>query len=366
MPSRRSRRAAILKQRGPRTACRAPMARPIAPDGGRRSGQASTTTGMIMGRRRCLSFTHLPSDPAHDLLQRVRVGVALAQARPRRPPRSAATTSSKTVLVLDEPAGLDLRAAGDLAVDESTTTKHGDEPLRAQHPAVLQRGLGDVADAGAVDVHVAARDRADDRWRRRRRGRRRRRPRRAPRARAGTPVSTASSALARRCRHSPWTGMTLRGRRCCSSRAARRQRRGRDTCTIALPLCTTFAPRRVSPLMTRRRRSRCRGSARTRAPPCRPRRPDRGGRGWRSATAPPSARPATRCRPARPASSGRSSSLSASMTSPAGTVQVAELARDAHVAHHRPTDEGDLAAVQRARCRGSAGCGGCGTRTRPR
>ena len=88
----------------------------------------------------------------------------------------------------------------------------GDEALLAEDAPVLEVGLGDLADAGAVDVDVAALDRAGD-------------PRDAVdevdddavlgdddplarHARSGSP----SSAFATRWRTSPCTGMTLRGR----------------------------------------------------------------------------------------------------------------------------------------------------------
>ena len=45
-------------------------------------------------------------------------------------------------------------------------------------------------------------------------------------------------------------------------------------------------------------------------------------------------------------SGGQASISRASTMRSAGTAQVAEVARDPHVAHHRPADEGDLSAVR--------------------
>ena len=65
-------------------------------------------------------------------------------------------------VVLGEAAGVDLRAAGHLAGDGVDDHDHRDEALLAEDPAVLEVGLGDVADRGAVDEHVADVDLAGD------------------------------------------------------------------------------------------------------------------------------------------------------------------------------------------------------------
>ena len=51
----------------------------------------------------------------------------------------------------------------DLAADRVDDHDHRDEALLAEDPAVLEVGLGDVADRGAVDEDVAAVDLAGDR-----------------------------------------------------------------------------------------------------------------------------------------------------------------------------------------------------------
>ena len=68
---------------------------------------------------------------------------------------------------------------------------------------------------------------------------------------SGTPVSAASSACARKCRHSPCTGMKLLGRTRFSTYSSSPAGACPDTCTSALPRCTTRAPSRVSSLMIR-------------------------------------------------------------------------------------------------------------------
>src|SRR5262252_3204351 len=65
-------------------------------------------------------------------------------------------------LVLSEAAGMDLGAAGDLAGHRVDDDDHRDESLVAEDPAVLELGLGDVADRRAVDEDVAALDLAGD------------------------------------------------------------------------------------------------------------------------------------------------------------------------------------------------------------
>src|SRR6478735_5296816 len=67
------------------------------------------------------------------------------------------------LVVLDEPAGRDLRAARDLAGGRVEHDDAGDEALVAQDAAVLQQRLVRAAHAAAVDVDVAALDDTDDR-----------------------------------------------------------------------------------------------------------------------------------------------------------------------------------------------------------
>jgi hypothetical protein len=47
---------------------------------------------------------------------------------------------------------VDLRAGHDLGVDHVHRGEDGDEALLSQYPAVLEQGLGDVTDAGAIDI----------------------------------------------------------------------------------------------------------------------------------------------------------------------------------------------------------------------
>ena len=70
--------------------------------------------------------------------------------------------SSNALVVLGEAAGVDLGPAADLAADRVDHHDHRDEALLAEDPAVLEVGLGDVADVGAVDEDVAAVDLAGD------------------------------------------------------------------------------------------------------------------------------------------------------------------------------------------------------------
>src|SRR6478735_2554867 len=62
------------------------------------------------------------------------------------------------LVVLDEPAGRDLRAARDLAGGRVEHDDAGDETLVAQDPPVLEQRLVGAAHAAAVDVDVAALD----------------------------------------------------------------------------------------------------------------------------------------------------------------------------------------------------------------
>src|SRR5215472_12105311 len=122
----------------------------------------------------------------------------------------------------------------------------------------------------------------------------------------GTPVSAASCACARRWRHSPCTGMKLRGLTRLSRYSSSPAGACPETCTSEDSLCTTRAPSLVSPLITRY-----------------------------TAVSLPGIR------------------LEARITvSPAATrigwyPQVPEVAGDAHVADHAPPDEGDLPLVRR-------------------
>ncbi len=68
---------------------------------------------------------------------------------------------------------------------------------------------------------------------------------------AGTPVSVAMRAFATWCRTSPWTGIALPGFRMLYAYISSPAAACPETCTAALPLCTTVAPSFVSPLMTR-------------------------------------------------------------------------------------------------------------------
>ena len=99
-----------------------------------------------------------------------------------------------------------------LAGDRVDDDDHRDEALVAEDAPVLERLL-----------HRCRRPRARRRrrsrpaprrrsWPDRRPGRPPRRRRRGRRSRRGTPDATASSACARRWRHSPWIGITLDGR----------------------------------------------------------------------------------------------------------------------------------------------------------
>ena len=135
-----------------------------------------------------------------------------------RTPREIASSSAASSgpdlvedhVILDKAAGGDLRPGRDLAGHRVDDDDHRDEALVAQDPAILEQGLVGTADARAVDVDVAAGARRRRSETPRRPGRRPRRPRPAPHDRRH-PVATASSAFATRCRHSPCTGMTLRG-----------------------------------------------------------------------------------------------------------------------------------------------------------
>ena len=123
--------------------------------------QASSTTGMIIGRRRCVWLTQRPVVRRIDLLQLVDVGVAVADRRASASSISG-FRSSKTRVVLGEAAGMDLRAGDDLARAGVDHDHHRDEALLAEDPPVLQVALGDVADRRAVDEDVAAVDLAGD------------------------------------------------------------------------------------------------------------------------------------------------------------------------------------------------------------
>src|SRR6476659_2826343 len=68
----------------------------------------------------------------------------------------------KDLLVLDEPAGGDLRTGRDLPGGRVNDDDAGDEPLVAQDAPVLEQRLGRAADRLAVDVDVPARHRADE------------------------------------------------------------------------------------------------------------------------------------------------------------------------------------------------------------
>ena len=97
------------------------------------------TTGMIIGRRRCVAVDPAPDHAADGLLELVGVVVALARSA-----RSSASMIGCLIVVerrvvLGEAAGVDLRAAGDLAADRVDDHDHRDEALLAEDPAVLQR-----------------------------------------------------------------------------------------------------------------------------------------------------------------------------------------------------------------------------------
>ena len=78
--------------------------------GGRRQVRLRRPRGRSWGWRRCLSLTHLPTLRRTICCSCVRVGVALAQRRPRRPGAIRGTTGSKVVLVLGRSRGRGSRA----------------------------------------------------------------------------------------------------------------------------------------------------------------------------------------------------------------------------------------------------------------
>src|SRR6516225_9966167 len=159
---------------------------------------------------------------------------------------------------------------------------------------------------------------------------------------SGTPVRAASWACARRWRHSPWTGMKLRGLTRLSTYSSSPAGACPDTCTSALPRCTTLAPSRVSSLMTRFTAVSFPGTsdeARITVSPSAIR------IGWSRAAIRASADIGSPCDPVGRQFLG----LAQLYDQPSGHrrhPQVAELPGDAHVPHHGPADQRHLAPVR--------------------
>ena len=102
-----------------------------------------------------------PDHAPHDLLQLVGVADAAGRRLGQRvgDPRLDRVEHG---VVLGEAAGVDLRAGDDLAGAGVDDHDDGDEALLAEDAPVLEVGVGDLADARAVDVDVAAPHGADD------------------------------------------------------------------------------------------------------------------------------------------------------------------------------------------------------------
>ena len=160
-------------------------------------------------------------------------------------------TSSKTASFSTKPRAWIVGPADDLAGHRVDDDEDRDEALLAEDPAVLELRLGDLADAGAVDVDVAARHGADDR--------------RHPADQVDDrPVVAEDDPLARHAGRDREVGVgdqvpDLAVHRHDVARpddvVAVEQLAGAlawpETWTRALPLWTTLAPSRVRPLMTR-------------------------------------------------------------------------------------------------------------------
>ena len=149
----------------------------------------------------------LADGPADDLRQPVRIDLVVLQ-RPLEVLLDQLQRAVEGGRVVGEAAGGQVqRRARWCRVDELDDDGQRHEPLVAEDPPRLQRLLPHVADVEPVDVDVADRHAAHDRRPCRRPGRPRRRPRRAATRSRVMPVSSASAACARRCRHSPCTGI---------------------------------------------------------------------------------------------------------------------------------------------------------------
>ena len=153
------------------------------------------TSAVPRTERRCLDLDHerddhrppavgvadpLADGAADELLELAAVADAVGGGPLQRLLDQAADVVEDAV-VLGEAAGVDLGAAArPCRSTESTTTTTEMNPSSREDAPVLERRLGDVADGGAVDVHVAARHRA-------------RRSRARPSTRSTTTPSSAST-----------------------------------------------------------------------------------------------------------------------------------------------------------------------------
>src|SRR6478752_4457571 len=143
-------------------AARCASARAVPP-----STSCTVTSGLQHDRDDHRAATDLAPDPgadraADDLLELLVVADTLGDGL-LDGPLDLRDDLLEDLVVLDEPAGRDLRAARDLAGGRVEHDDAGDEALVAQDAAVLQECLVRAAHAAAVDVDVAALDDTDDR-----------------------------------------------------------------------------------------------------------------------------------------------------------------------------------------------------------
>src|SRR6476469_9539907 len=160
--------------RRPGNSCRPPREEPGASPCGARAARCAParavppstsctgTSGLQHDRDDHRAAADLAADPgavraADDLLELLVVADPLGDGL-LDGPLDLGDDLLEDLVVLDEPAGRDLRAARDLAGGRVEHDDAGDETLVAQDPPVLEQRLVGAAHAAAVDVDVAALD----------------------------------------------------------------------------------------------------------------------------------------------------------------------------------------------------------------